>query len=133
MTTSNSLELLTVEIAQKRLDLDEPMFMFAAGALRGKVVSIRLADCVPSRTYQRGTATTSEPCVVIEFIPGPKDRQRVKDPLKFKFTRQSQVFVMPVRAVPKGFFLRKFADGAWLLNIVTSFKGDPVNKGDDQE
>lgn len=123
-------ELLSVSLINKVMAKGNTIFIFTSGVLRGKLISATTTSTVPSPTYLKGasqhwTKLKPETCAVLRFAPGPKDPGKVKDPLTFSFTRKPQTFRLPERVLnSKGFHLTRIDGSAWMLNIVSSFKGE---------
>ena len=122
---STDLELFALKLIRTRLERDEFVFVFSAGNLRGKLVSIEhLASAQPAATYQSGRPTEQmEPCVQLTYIPRPKDPGKVTDPTKFKFTRKPVLFNIPVRVVSGSLLLKKLYENVWMMTVRTSAKG----------
>lgn len=124
--TPDELELIVLTLIQSRIARGEQLFMFSAGNLRGKLVSAECIDCLPSSTYlPAGTAFGQgkiEPCVQFWYIPRPRSHDKVKDPLKFNFTRKPINFNVPTRLVNSAVFLQKIEDGMWMINMNTAIK-----------
>ncbi len=119
------LELLPLDLINARLAKGEPMLIFSAGNLRGKLVSAQYLECLPSPTFIPGWKGPGdgkvEPCVQLFYIPRPRDRTKVTDPRSFNFTRKPVLFNIPVRILHSVLFLHKVED-MWMVNLVTSVK-----------
>ena len=122
-------ELLTVALINKVLNRGNSIFIFMSGVMRGKLSTAETAETVPSQTYLKDVRWSSdkppvETCAVLTFIPSPQNPGKVKDPRTFKFTRKPQTVRLPERVLSsKGFHLTRIDGDAWMLNIVSSFKG----------
>jgi len=123
---STDLELFALRLIRTRLEREERVFVFSAGNLRGKLVSIEHLDsALPAATYQdcRSTDQQMEPCVQLTYAPRPKDPGKVTDPTKFKFTRKPVLFNIPVRVVSGSLLLKKLYENVWMVNVQTSARG----------
>jgi hypothetical protein len=123
----DELELIAITLIQTRLDQGEDIFTFSAGNLRGKLVSISyLEKALPATTYLPAGTTFGdghmEPVAQLTYIPRPRAHDKVKDTLKFNFTRKPVLFNIPTRLVNSALLLQKLADKVWMLNVVTAHK-----------
>lgn len=121
-------ELLTVTLINKVLARGNSIFIFTSGVLRGKLITAETANVVPSPTFLRDVRwsleSPMETCAILTFSPSPRSPSKMKDPRTFKFTRKPQVFKLPERVLnAQGFHLTRIDGDAWMLNIVSSFKG----------
>lgn len=123
-------ELLSVSLINKVMEKGNTIFVFASGAMRGKLISAKTASAVPSQTYLKDVRWSFdkppiETCAALTFIPSPQKPDKVKDPRTFKFTRQPQTFWIPERAlVAKCLHLTRVEGDTWMLNIVSDRKGE---------
>jgi hypothetical protein len=122
---TNELDLLILDLIQMTQSKGDDIFMFASGNLRGLLQRIRYAAYVlPSATYltSKPIEEQMEPCIVLDFIPPPRVGAIDADLSQVKFTRNRQIFTMPVRLIDRGMSFAKIGDRQFMLNIITSIK-----------
>lgn len=121
----NALDLIALTLIESRLNKGDEIFVFSAGNLRGKLMSVNSGNCVPSATYRGGKGKSDEQiehCARITYIPRPRDREKVQDPSGFKFTRKPVDFDIPTRLASDALHLHPIGDKRWMVNVVTSVK-----------
>lgn len=122
---TNELDLLILDLIQMTQCKGDDIFMFASGNLRGLLQRARYAAYVlPSATYltSKPLEEQMEPCIVLDFIPSPRVGAIDADLSQVKFTRNQQIFTMPVRLIDRGMSFAKIGDRQFMLNINTSIK-----------
>lgn len=123
--TKGALDLLTVDIANKRIARGDSIFVFASGVLRGKLSCLTTKEAFPADTYNPSYSLNLLPCVEVLYTPGPRKSETVKDLETFNFTRKPVWFNVPVELADSCLFLRKLEGRSWMLNIVTRINSRP--------
>jgi hypothetical protein len=121
----NQLDLLILDLIQMTQLKGDDIFVFASGNLRGLLRRARYAAYVlPSSTYltSKPLEDQVEPCIILDFIPPPKQGVAGIDLSRVNFTRNQQIFTMPVRLIDRGMSFSKIGDKQFMLNINTSIK-----------
>lgn len=122
----DDLELIAYTLINARLARGDQVFVFTYGQLRGKLHTVTyLEKCLPASTYLSSSANLEmqmEPCLQLSYTPGPRTREKVKDPTTFNFTRKAVLFNVPVRLVNSALFLQKLEEGVWFVNVNTKVK-----------
>jgi hypothetical protein len=125
----DQLDLLILDLIQMIQLKGDDIFVFASGNLRGLLRRARYAAYVlPSSTYLTSKPIDDqlEPCIILDFIPptyqGVAGNDLAVDLAKVKFTRNQQIFTMPVRLIDRSMSFSKIGDKQFMLNINTSIK-----------
>jgi len=121
----NQLDLLVLDLIQMTQLKGDDIFVFASGNLRGLLRRARYVTYVlPSATYlsSKPIEEQMEPCIVLDFIPPPRAGAIDADLSKVNFTRNQQIFTIPVRLIDRGMSFAKIGDRQFMLNINTSIK-----------